>query len=66
MNIKKLKTVEKISKKTMLSSFIMTTSILVVISIVITFMGFGTAYKYELDDEISTTIVDSNICIFRQ
>ncbi len=66
MNIKKLKTVEKISKKTMLSSFIMTTSILVVISIVITLMGFGTAYKYELDDEISTTIVDSNICIFRQ
>lgn len=50
----------------MLSSFIMTTSILVVISIVITLMGFGTAYKYELDDEISTTIVDSNICIFRQ
>lgn len=66
MNIKKLKTVEKISKKTMLSSFIMTTSILVVISIVIKLMGFGTAYKYELDDEISTTIVDSNICIFRQ
>ena len=55
MNIKKLKTVEKISKKTMLSSFI-----------IITLMGFGTAYKYELDDEISTTIVDSNICIFRQ